>query len=383
MGLQERAELYRILEEKRGKPLIVYVTSSRANASGAMAGDFVPELLAQLTALPADVDDLDILIASQGGDPTVAWRTVSLIRERVSKFSVLVPQAAFSAATLLALGADEIVMHPHGNLGPVDPQITVQKQNGEGGQTGTIRFGSEDLSALIDFAKEEVGLRDQAQLVEVFQLVCKEVGSVPLGVAKRSAQLSMTMGERLLGTHMKGDGEQEKARGIAQALNKNYFHHGYPVSRTEAKDQLGLKIADRDAELEDLLWKIWIDIEQEMQMREPFNPIAVLKADPNCAALFEPTLQISIPLNLPPAVLQPIIQQVANSLQVTQVPPADYALIHAACESARWATRCVQTGKILASRLPDLQIRVNMMVEQQQWVNVALPHPPASNGGST
>ena len=55
----------------------------------------------------------------------VAWRFVNALRERVERFSVLVPQDAFSAATLLALGADEIVMHPYGCLGPVDVTVAI------------------------------------------------------------------------------------------------------------------------------------------------------------------------------------------------------------------------------------------------------------------
>ena len=98
--------------------VIAYVTSSRQGSQAGIAGDIVPELLMQLDALPAGTKELDLLLVSNGGDPTVAWRVVSLIRERVAKLSVLIPQAAFSAATLIALGADEIVMHPHGNLGP-------------------------------------------------------------------------------------------------------------------------------------------------------------------------------------------------------------------------------------------------------------------------
>ena len=121
----------------------------RRNAEAQIARDAVSELLAQLQALPKGTNELDLLIGSNGGDGTVAWRLVSLIRERVDSFAVLVPQAAFSAATLIALGADEIVMHPYGNLGPTDPQITNRGKN--------VQFGSEDLAAFLKFARDEVG----------------------------------------------------------------------------------------------------------------------------------------------------------------------------------------------------------------------------------
>src|SRR5690606_11319025 len=106
---------------------------------------------------------------------TVAWRVVTLIRERVRKLSVLVPQAAYSAATLIALGADEIVMHPNGNLGPTDPQITVRTKRAPDGPVEEIKFGSEDLGAFLRFAREEVGLSDQAHLMKVFAKFCQSV----------------------------------------------------------------------------------------------------------------------------------------------------------------------------------------------------------------
>jgi ClpP class serine protease len=113
--------------------------------------------------MPENATELDLYLVSNGGDGTVAWRIVSLIRERVRKFSVLVPQAAFSAATLIALGADEIVMHPYGNLGPTDPQIHNRNKN--------VQFGAQDLAAFLTFARDEVGLTDQAPLLELFKKI--------------------------------------------------------------------------------------------------------------------------------------------------------------------------------------------------------------------
>jgi ClpP class serine protease len=157
MALAERLKLYAELEEARNnRPLIVYVTSPRLGAGGEMAADAIPELTDQTSRLPAETDGLDLLIVSDGGDPTVAWRAVTLLRERVKKLAVLIPQAAYSAATLLALGADEIVMHPNGNLGPVDPQLSVKKQ----GETEGGHFGFEDMTGFLEFARKEVGLTD-------------------------------------------------------------------------------------------------------------------------------------------------------------------------------------------------------------------------------
>ena len=44
-----------------------------------------------------------------------------MIREYCDTFSVLVPYKARSAATMIALGADEIVMSDLSELSPIDP----------------------------------------------------------------------------------------------------------------------------------------------------------------------------------------------------------------------------------------------------------------------
>lgn len=175
MGLQARLQLYKKVEARRKRPLIVYVTSGRANANGQIAADSVPELLDQLQHLPKATKELDLLIVSDGGDPTVAWRIVSLIRERVARFSALVPQAAYSAATLIVLGADEVVMHPNGNLGPTDPQIRVQRRSGKDGATEAVGFGSEDLMAFLRFSRDQVGLKEPEHMLAVYSKFCDEV----------------------------------------------------------------------------------------------------------------------------------------------------------------------------------------------------------------
>ncbi len=49
---------------------------------------------------------------------------MSLIRQYTNDFAVMVPLHPFSAATLIALGADKIIMHKMGCLGPIDPSVT-------------------------------------------------------------------------------------------------------------------------------------------------------------------------------------------------------------------------------------------------------------------
>jgi membrane-bound ClpP family serine protease len=68
---------------------------------------------------------LHVLLASPGGDGETAIRMVRSMQSRCCALTVLVPDMAKSAATLLCLGADKILMGPAGDLGPVDPQFQI------------------------------------------------------------------------------------------------------------------------------------------------------------------------------------------------------------------------------------------------------------------
>ncbi len=67
--------------------------------------------------------DLHILLASPGGDGETAVQIVRSAQSRCRELTVIVPDQAKSAATLLALGAHHILMGPTSDLGPIDPQF--------------------------------------------------------------------------------------------------------------------------------------------------------------------------------------------------------------------------------------------------------------------
>ena len=366
MSFDDRVMLYRKIEDLRKRPLVVYVTSSRQNASGQMASDVIPQLTKQLVAIPKDYEDIDLLIVSNGGDPIVSWRMISMIRETFKKVGFLLPYAAYSAATLLALGCDEIIMHPFSNLGPVDPQLTYRRRNPSnpaGQETEVIQFGSEDLRNLLDFVRTDVGISDQEQLERAFELVCNEIGSIPIGVAKRSSQLALSMGEKLLSMHL---GDNSKARAIAEALNRSFYHHGYPLGMSEAK-KIGLPVKTPPPEVEGLLWEIWQDLESEMACNEPFDPIELVMNDNDMLALIGSVHQISIPANLPPDILQQMYGSILQQIRVIAVPPVDYDLFQATLESARCKSEFHTKGKINAVRLPDMNIAVNITRVTSGW----------------
>jgi len=364
MSYENRMELYSKIEELRGKPLIVYITSYRRNAGGQMGSDVIPFFAKQINKIPKEKTEIDLLVISKGGDPNVSWRIICMLRERFSKISVLLPFEAYSAATLLALGADEIVMHPFSNLGPVDPQIVTIRQK-EGSQQGNIEkfhFGAEDLSHYLDFLRSDVGITDQEQLERAFELISKDIGALKVGVAKRSTYLALSLGKKLLSLHMK---DQNQVKAITEALNKSFYHHGYPVGRKEAKE-IGLPINYPQEELETLLWEIWEDIEEEMDCNQPFQPIReIVKSNTN-NALFSEIPQLNLPPNASSQIMQTVIKQLLKqSIKYNQ--PVDYKIFHATLESLRAKYDYISEGKILSIRMPDMKIHTSFVTISEGW----------------
>ena len=97
---------------------------------------------------------ISLIIRSNGGAIDAPLSLINLIREYCNNLDVFIPDNAHSAATLIALGGNEIIMSPIGSLSPIDPQLNIQGGNRENNINFT--FSVEDVSgyyALLDKLK--------------------------------------------------------------------------------------------------------------------------------------------------------------------------------------------------------------------------------------
>jgi Serine dehydrogenase proteinase len=270
-----RTKLLSDLEKLRGTRLITYVTSTRPNLEVPMAMDAIRKIYEHLEALatPKKKVPIDLLLHSNGGDGTVPWKLVTLIREYASEFSVLVPHKAFSAATLTALGADRVLMHPMGMLGPTDPTVINPFNPSDPNAPGQkIGISVEDVTAFISLIKEDAGIQHEDQLVQAFNKLPEQVHPLALGNVKRSLSQSRMMANKLLSLHMDKRTEDHKISEIVDSLTSKLFYHGHPINRSEARDEIGLKTVEIPSdELERAMWELYLDYEAEIKLEEPFE----------------------------------------------------------------------------------------------------------------
>lgn len=281
MPRPNRVCLIRKVEEMRSSTVICYLTSFRPNVPAQMAEDQVRVIFDHLLRLPSrPVPKLDIFLCSNGGSGTVPWRLVSVFREFSKSFNVLIPYRAYSAATLLALGANEIVMHPFGELGPIDPTVGNEFNPVEQGTGRRIGISVEDVKAYVKFIKSGVGITHEDELVRAVEVLANKVHPLALGNVERFLSQSRMIATKIMRTHMKGVSDHT-IKEIVENMASNLYFHGHPINRQEAKDDLKLKVIKPTPELETVMWNLYVDFEQEFENRKEFVPQTELASMPD------------------------------------------------------------------------------------------------------
>lgn len=263
-------------DARDGRSLIAYVTATRPNLSVSMSMDAIPIIYRHLRKLelpPPDKGHLDLFLHSDGGDGTMPWRLMTLLREFADDVCLLVPHRAFSAATLAALGANKVVMHPMGMLGPIDP--TVQgpfNPSDPGDPTQRLGISVEDVAAYINLVREDVGITHEDELVLAFNLLADKVHPLALGNVKRITNQARMLAGKLLTS--RGVSDSHTIAEIIDKLGTKLYYHGHPINRAEARDQLGLDfVEDATPAVADAMWNLYEAYATEMALEADFQPV--------------------------------------------------------------------------------------------------------------
>ncbi|EQD39341.1 hypothetical protein B1B_15405, partial [mine drainage metagenome] len=191
-------------------------------------------------------------------------------RRFAERFTVLIPYRAHSAATLIGLGADELVFGPIGELTQVDPSIRTDFTP-PSTQAGTnLLVAVEDLTAYFDFMRETVRIGPEDARAAV-DLLREKLHPLAIGQAFRSGRSVEYVAQHLLMLHM---GDQEKAARIARSLVTELHVHAHRITLEEAQE-LGLPARAASTEEDQAMWKLYEGYEAEMQLEQPLRPTTV------------------------------------------------------------------------------------------------------------
>lgn len=277
---KDRLAHYKKLEELRGSKLLVYVTSDRLNAGAKINSDALAYFSNHLDLI-GDVEKISLFLYSNGGAGLAAWNIVNLIRSFCNDFEVIIPFRCQSAATLISLGSNRMVMTRQATLGPIDPSINspINPLANVNGKEVKFPVNVEHVSGYLDMAKKDLGISNSADLKDIYLKLAGTIHPLILGTVYKSRSQIKMLAQKLMKYHII---EKEKIPKVINFLCSESGSHDYTINRREAKEELGLNVEKPDDELYAVIKAIYHDIETELQLRNPHNVNLLLAHQSPC-----------------------------------------------------------------------------------------------------
>lgn len=190
------------------------------------------------------VDKLAVYLRSDGGSGMVSLRIIHLLRSFVKELILLAPSECASAATMLALGCDEIHMGPLSSLSPVDSSMVHQlSPMDKVGNKVSISF--DELSRVVKLWNKEDTNNDKlldilesnktqnvySNLDNPYKHLYNHIHPLVFGAVDRHSSLSARICREVLSYHIT---DQDTIQHITDKLNHDYPAHGYPITQKEA-----------------------------------------------------------------------------------------------------------------------------------------------------
>jgi hypothetical protein len=190
-----------------------------------------------------------LLLTTYGGSPEVAYRIARTLQRAYVRtggsLTVWVDTVCKSAGTLIALGADKLVMSDSAELGPLDTQVANRDEIAGMGsglnitealstlQTRSYQMFEENLFAIISTSGLQVTTRTAAEIstgltVGLFRGIYEQIDPVRIGEIQRAMAVAQAYGQRLANKNTKG--------GTLDKLVGAYPSHSFVIDRDEAKD---------------------------------------------------------------------------------------------------------------------------------------------------
>jgi hypothetical protein len=225
-----------------GRPLIIYAVEmfnqGKINASPFGAQSTIINLSDKSGFVEAlrgiEGDEIDVILHSPGGSPEATESIVRMLRERFKSVRFIVPAIAKSAATMMCMSGDEIIVGVTAELGPTDPQMVINgKQSPAHGIIGQF-----------EAAKGELGKNNKA--LPAWLPILEQYGPALLAQCETAIKLSNKLVAEWLRTYMFKDDTKQRARYKADKISKyltdkKHLSHSRAITVDELKKR-GLKI---------------------------------------------------------------------------------------------------------------------------------------------
>ena len=258
-SVEQRNTLLTTIEKMRDSTVLAYILHDNAM----VADDALPQLYDKLQAVGKQ-ERIDLLLNARNGIIEVSWRVLNLVREYCDHLGVIVGSRVQGAASLIALGADEIVIGPLSELGGMEP---VRRHpllpHDESGQPIPLSFG--EIKGLLSFLSEDEGLKTKDESnpdsqysalrtphSETMRVLLQQVHPLVIAHLKQADTLSREITRKALGLHMHPE-DAEKIESLVELFNGGFHSPIYTPSRAELL-RAGLPLTDPNKELWGAIW---------------------------------------------------------------------------------------------------------------------------------
>jgi len=184
-----------------------------------------------------------------------------MCRERFNEnFFVIVPNYAKSAATMVALGSDKILMGYLAELGPIDPQIQVSPVPGPSLPARSFIDGLENIRTKV---------KEDGDPVQMYLPMLSQIRPEIIAICQSAIEESESFAEKWLKKYMLKNDHKQAAQ-VAKWLStgQRYKSHGKVIDYQEATDVLKLNVEkiDKNSQLWEHLWELYVRSTQQLQI---------------------------------------------------------------------------------------------------------------------
>lgn len=254
-----RRRKYKLLSDLTGRPLLVYVTAFHNPIKAQFAAPFLSIDISDKDGFneitqKLKTDKVDVFIHSPGGSAEATESIVKILRNKFKDIRFIITGAAKSAATMLAMSGNIILMDDAAEVGPIDPQVRV---GGRFSPAGSI---------IEQFDRATEILKKNPDQLPVWVPILREFAPALLVECENYLNLSQTLVSSWLKKYMfAGDAQaNKKAKKIAKHLSdeKNFLSHARRVDVSEL-EMIGVKVqklADEKPEIQDAVKQLHLAI---------------------------------------------------------------------------------------------------------------------------
>ncbi|ROH89024.1 serine protease [Stagnimonas aquatica] len=275
MNYQTRQQIYRRIERARSSKVLAFVTGDRPQLETQIAPDCIP-LFVDLLDQIGPTKKISLILHTNGGHTSAAWRLINLIRTFCDELEVLIPLKALSSGTLISIGADKIIMTKQAALGPIDPSLVhALSPTVPGpfpGQVQRVPASVEAVRGYLDHATQDLKITDEAARASLLIDLSNKIHPLVLGEIFRSRQQIRYLAKKLLSPQIR---DAKKVDKIIDFLCADSGSHDYTINRREAHE-LGLPTGKPSESFYRLLRDVNASYTAELQLLEPLSVDVVL-----------------------------------------------------------------------------------------------------------